>query len=303
MEILSGLEALPDPRLRSPVVTWGVFDGVHRGHRKVLDAVLAWARADGVSAAVLTFDRHPAEVLRGAKVPFISPLGERLRLLGEAGLDFCLVLNFTLEFSRLSADRFVREVVVDRLHARGVVLGHDSRFGKDRAGDLASLHAAGLPVRQIEPEFREGRPVSSSLVREAIFAGRLDEARFLLGRPPSVHGTAVRGDRRGTGLGFPTANLELHHAVRPPAGVYAAEVPLDGRRWRAVVNIGTRPTFKTEGAEMIEAHLLDWTGGDLYGRALEVRFLARLRDERRFEGVEALRAQIAADVEAARRLP
>lgn len=303
MEILSGLESLPDPRLRSPIVTWGVFDGVHRGHRKVIDQVLGWARADGVSAAVLTFDRHPAEVLRGVRVPLISPLGERLRLLGETGLDFCLVLNFTLEFSRLSAEQFLRGVVVDGLRSGGVVLGHDTRFGKDRAGDLASLENVKLPVRQCEPEYREGRPVSSSLVREAIFAGRLDEARYLLGRPPSVHGTAVRGERRGSALGFPTANLELHHGVRPPNGVYAADVPLDGRSWRAVVNLGTRPTFKADGPETIEAHLLDWTGGDLYGRELEVRFLARLRDERRFDGVEALRGQIASDVEAARRLP
>jgi riboflavin kinase/FMN adenylyltransferase len=126
--------------------------------------------------------------------------------------------------------------------------------------------------------------------------GRLDEARALLGRPTSVFGSVVRGDRRGTQLGFPTANLALHHAVRPPAGVYAVEVPLEGRTWRAVANLGTRPTFTQVKAEVFEVHLLDWTGGDLYGRVLEVRFLERLRDERKFESVEALRKQIEADV-------
>ncbi len=305
MEILSGLAALPDPRLRTPVVTWGVFDGVHLGHRRVLETLVAWARAEGVPSVVVTFDRHPVEVLRGVRVPLISPLGERLRLLGEQGVDAVLVLNFTLEFSKTPAEAFIREVVAGALRARGVVLGHDSRFGKDREGDLATLEAQsrglGLSVRRCDPEIFEGRPVSSSLVRDLIFAGRLDEARRLLGRSPSVIGTVVRGDRRGSAIGIPTANLELHHAVRPPGGVYAAEVPLDGRLHRAVVNIGTRPTFQEGGVETIEAHLLDYAGGDLYGRVVEVRFLGRLRDEKRFDGVEALKAQIAEDIARAKR--
>ncbi len=305
MEILSGLAALPDPRLRTPVVTWGVFDGVHLGHRRVLDMLVAWARAEGVPCVVVTFDRHPAEVLRGVHVPLISPLGERLRLLGERGVDAVLVLNFTVEFAKTSAEAFIRDVVAGALRAKGVVLGHDSRFGRDREGDLATLEALsrqlGLSVRRGDPEIFEGRPVSSSLLRELIFAGRLAEARRLLGRPPSVIGTVVRGDRRGSAIGIPTANLELHHAVRPPGGVYAAEVPLDGRLHLAVVNIGTRPTFREGGVETIEAHLLDYAGGDLYGRVLEVRFLGRLRDEQRFENIDSLKAQIAADIARARK--
>jgi len=306
MEILSGLESLPEPRLRSPIVTWGVFDGVHRGHRRVLSQVLTWARAEGVSSALVTFDRHPEEVLRGKQVPLVTPLGERLRLLGEFGLDYCVVLNFTLEFSKTTADEFVRGIVAGRMGAKGIVLGHDSRFGKDRAGDLGFLEKlgrdVGLEVRHSEPEIFEGRPVSSSLIREAVLAGRLDQATFLLGRPFALYGTVVRGDRRGTKLGFPTANLELHHAVRPPGGVYAAEVPLDGKVYRAVVNIGTRPTFRENGAEVIETHLLDFTGGDLYGRNLEVRFRSRIRDEQKFDGPESLKRRINADIEVARRM-
>lgn len=306
MEIVSGLESLPDPRLRSPIVTWGVFDGVHRGHRKVIDQVLCWARSAGVSSAVVTFDRHPEEVLRGRPVPLVTPLGERLRLIGALGVDFCVVINFTLDFSRTSAEEFVRGIVAGRMKATGIVLGHDSRFGRDRAGDLEVLSRlgadVGLEVRHSEPEMFRGRPVSSSLIREAIFAGRLDDATFLLGRPPSVIGSVVRGARRGTALGFPTANLELHHAVRPPPGVYAGEAPLDGRVYRAVVNIGTRPTFHENGAETIEVHLLDFGGGDLYGRVAEVRFLARIRDEKQFEGPDALKRQITADIGVARRL-
>ena len=304
MQVVSGLESLPDPRIRTPIVTWGVFDGVHLGHRKVLDSVLSWARATGVSSVAVTFDRHPAEVLRGRPVPLLTPLAERLRLMGEQGLDFCLVLNFTLEFSKTSAEQFVRDIVARRLGASGVVLGHDSRFGHDRSGDADFLERVGreigVEVRHCEPEFFRGKPVSSSLIREAVFEGRLDDAKFLLGRAPSVIGTVVRGERRGSALGFPTANLELHHSVRPPNGVYAAEVPLDGRSRRAVVNIGTRPTFRSDGAETIEAHLLDYAGGDLYGRVLEVRFLSRLRDERKFDGVDALKRQIQADIDVAR---
>jgi len=304
MEILSGLESLPEPRLRSPIVTWGVFDGVHRGHQRVLSQVLSWARAEGVSSALVTFDRHPEEVLRGRRIPMVTPLGERLRLLDDLGLDFCLVLNFTVEFSRTTADEFVRGIVAGKMGAKGIVLGHDSRFGRDRVGDIEVLtrlgRDVGLEVRHSEPELFEGRPVSSSLIREAVLAGRLDQATYLLGRPPSVYGTVARGDRRGTKLGFPTANLELHHAVRPPGGVYAAEVPLDGRVYRAVVNIGTRPTFRESGAEVIEAHLLDYTGGDLYGPNFEVRFLSRIRDEQKFDGPDSLRQQISADILRAR---
>jgi len=301
MQTLSGLASLPEPRLHRPVVTWGVFDGVHRGHRKVLGAVATLARSLRVSAAVVTFDRHPAEVLTGKPVPLLAPLEERLRLLGETGLDFCLVLPFSLEFSKITAEQFVRDAVVGKMRACAVVLGHDSRFGHDRTGDVEFLerlgHELAIEVHHCAPEMDRGRPVSSSLIREAVSAGRLDEAARLLGRPPSVFGTVVRGDRRGSTLGFPTANLDLRHGLRPPSGVYAAAVPLDGRAYRAVVNLGRRPTFTPEGPETLEAHLLDWAGGDLYGKSLEVRFLARVRDERRFESVEALKRQIQADID------
>ena len=302
MEILSGLEALPDPRVRTPIVTWGVFDGVHRGHRQVLDAVLAWAREEGVSSVAATFDRHPREVLSGTKIPLLSPLGERLRLIGELGIDFCLVLNFTLEFSKTPAERFIRETVGGGLGARGVVLGPDSRFGRDRAGDGRVLEQLGVRVRKCEPERVKGRHVSSSLIRETILDGRLDDATFLLGRLPSVIGTVVRGARRGSAIGFPTANLELHHAVRPPTGVYSAEVPLEGKTWRAVVNIGTRPTFTPEGGEVLEVHLLDFPARDLYGRVLEVRFREKIRDEKKFSGPDELKGQIRSDIEYAKRL-
>src|SRR4051812_27784631 len=175
MEILSGLDALPEPRLRSPIVTWGVFDGVHRGHRRVLSQVLTWARSEGVSSALVTFDRHPEEVLRGKRVAMVTPLAERLRLIGELGIDYCVVINFTLDFSKTSAEEFIRGVVAGKMGAKGIVLGHDSRFGHDRTGDLEFLTAlgrqVGLEVRHSEPELYGGRPVSSSLIREAVGSG------------------------------------------------------------------------------------------------------------------------------------
>ncbi len=306
MEILTGLETLPDPRIRAPIVTWGVFDGVHRGHRKVLEAVLGWARRDGVSSVILTFDRHPEEILTGRPVPLLTSLEERLRLIGKLGIDFGLVLNFTPEFSAMTAEEFVRDVVAGRLRASGVVLGHDSRFGRGRGGDFEALsrlgRGLGLEVCDSDPEVVGGRPVSSSLIREAVAAGRLEEARRLLGRPLSTAGPVVRGDRRGSGIGFPTANLELRDGVRPPRGVYAVEALLDGTAYRAVANFGTRPTFRPGGAELLEGHLLDYAGGDLYGRALEVRFLSRIRDERKFPDAGALKEQIGKDIAAARGL-
>ncbi len=301
MEIISGLEKLPDPRLRRPIMACGVFDGVHLGHRRVIGDVLSWARREGAPAVVVTFDRHPREVVAGEVVPLIAPLEERLRRLGEAGADFCVLIPFTKEFSRLTAVEFIREVLIRRLGAHGVVFGHDARFGRDRAADLELLgREAGLEIRRSAAETFRGRPVSSSLIREAVAGGRLEEAAAMLGRAPSVIGEVVRGGRRGTQIGFPTANLGLAGRVHPPAGVYAAEALLEGRGYRAAAVLGTGPTFHEGGEMKLEAHLLDYAGGDLYGRVLEVRFLERIRDERKFESLEALRRQIGADVASVR---
>jgi riboflavin kinase/FMN adenylyltransferase len=304
MIVLRGLETVPDPRLASCVVTWGVFDGVHRGHQEVLATLTSWARGRGAPSVAITFDRHPAEVLRGVDVPLVCPLDVRLERIGACGVDATLVLSFSKAFAENSAETFVAEIIARRVGARAILLGHDSHFGKDRAGDFDMLRALGarigVEVRACEPLAWRGRPMSSSLVREAVAAGRLDDAAELLGRPFSLHGVVVAGDGRGRAIGVPTANVELRHKVRPPRGVYAVRVPLAGREWPGVANIGVRPTVVENGRETVEVHLLGWTGEPLYGRDLEVRFIARLRDERKFDGVDALKAQIASDIEAAR---
>ncbi len=305
------LRALPPGGggFRAPAAaTIGVFDGVHRGHQRVLSELVAWAHADGGDAIVVTFDPHPREFLFGEKPAALASLEHRLVLLARAGVDAALVLPFDEKTANTEAEDFVRDVLVGALGAKKILLGANHRFGHGRKGDLALLlrlgSELGFEAREVplEPADDEGHVVSSTAIRNAIREGRLGDAERMLGRPVTVLGRVVKGDARGRLLGFPTANLDLQHEARPPRGVYAALVSVDEKgRWLAVVNVGRRPTFHPEADEdLVEAHLLDFHG-DVYGKALEVSFLAKLRDERRFPGPDALVAQIRADVADARR--
>ncbi len=313
------LGAVPAPRelLRAPAVTVGVFDGVHRGHEAVLAQVRAAAREHGGDAAVVTFDPHPREVLTGQGPPLLTRLDHRVVLLGRAGIAGVLVVPFDREVASWEPETFVERVLVESLGARAVLIGADHRFGRARRGDLALLQALGqrfgFEARALALETEGDEVVSSTRIRAAIAQGALAEAEALLGREVSVLGTVIAGDQRGRTLGFPTANLDLGGTVRPPRGVYAARartIELDGPAGccvegpllPAVVNIGRRPTFHPEqGHDLVEVHLLEG-GRDLYGAQLEVAFVAHLRDERRFEGPEALKRQIEADIAQARAL-
>ncbi|MBI4564337.1 MAG: riboflavin biosynthesis protein RibF [Planctomycetes bacterium] len=303
MQVFRGLPAWTDPPWRGCAVTWGVFDGVHRGHQKVLDALVAWARELAVPPVVLTFDRHPAEVLWNSAVPLVVPLEQRIELIGARHVEAVVILPFTVEFSRTTAEEFIRDIVRDRMGACAVLLGHDSHFGHDRAGDVAMLERSagdlGIAVRTCAPELHRGRPLSSSLVREAVLAGRLDEAWEILGRPFALFGTVVRGDGRGASIGVPTANVAVLYGLKPPRGVYAVEASLgEGVPCLGAANVGCRPTFHPEGAaESVEVHLIDYAGPSLLGRRLEVRFLERVREERKFSGPAELAAQIRRDIE------
>jgi riboflavin kinase/FMN adenylyltransferase len=291
---------LPKP-LRGGIVTWGVFDGIHRGHAKVIDALNSWAAELSVASLVITFDRHPAEVLRGVSVPLVCPLVDRVQMIAGRVSAVC-ILPFTLEFSKTTAEEFVRDAIHGRLGAAGVLLGHDSHFGRDREGDVQVLERVagelGLKVRSCEPERRHGRPLSSSIVREAVQAGNLAEAEEILGRPFALYGTVVPGEGRGATIGIPTANLDLEHELRPPNGVYAVEVQVDGRWYAGGAILGTRPTFHPEGGRVTaEVHLLDYDGPSLVGQRLEVSLRARVRDERKFPGPEELVRQIRSDLD------
>ncbi len=295
------------------VVTIGVFDGVHLGHQRIVARAAGAARDLGLPLVVVTFDPHPAEVIRpGTHPALLCSLRRRAQLLGGLGAGAVCVLEFTLEFSRLGPDEFVRAVLADRLHTRHAVVGENFRFGHRAAGDLALLaelgekydfRAEGVPLLA-----QDGATMSSSAIRERIAAGDVAGAARGLGRPHRVEGVVVRGEQRGRALGFPTANLETQpHTAIPADGVYAgwlASLDADGQeteRWPAAISVGTNPTFDGRH-RVVEAYALDRDDLDLYGAHAVVDFAARLRGMARFDSVDELVAQMRLDVEKARML-
>ena len=305
MSCYLGLGAVPAD-LGPTAVTVGVFDGVHRGHQALLARVAAAAAARGVPACVVTFDRHPVEVLRPGSHPRrLTTLRRRVALLGRHGMRLVLVLPFTAELSRVPAERFATEVLFDALGARAVVVGENFRFGHRAAGDpallakLARPRGAEVVVVPLQPA--GGEPVSSTRIRAALAAGEVAAAARLLGRAHAVEGHVVAGDRRGRRLGMPTANLAVPARLQLPApGVYAGHADLgEGPPRPAVSSVGVNPQFG--GGPRVESHLLDYDG-DLYGRRLAVSFEHRVSDNAAFPSVEALLAKMRADVRRARRL-
>jgi riboflavin kinase / FMN adenylyltransferase len=304
MRILRDLPSFP-PELRPSVAAFGAFDGIHRAHAKILDTAVERARALGVSAVACTFDPHPTAVLRPEKAPArIATLEENLARIAEHGLDAALVIPFTRDFSRMEAETFVDEALVRTLGAREVVVGFNHTFGREARGTAVLLRELGARhgfVTHVLPPLQvNGLTVSSSAIREALRDGDVEQARAFLGRPYSLTGTVRRGAGRGRTLGFPTANLKPDRPLLLAAGVYAAHARWDGREAEAVVNIGYRPTFE-ESQYWVEAYLFDFAG-DLYDRTLTVDFLHRIRAEMKFPGVDALTAQVRADMAEARRL-
>jgi riboflavin kinase/FMN adenylyltransferase len=289
------------------VVTVGEYDGVHRGHRTVISEMHRMAAERGCATAVVTFDRHPASVVRPESAPLLlCDLDHKLELLAETGVDYTLVVEFDERQAAVPAEDFARSVLVDCLQARAVVVGADFHFGQGRRGNVDTLRAVGeqhgyevvgLPlVKQLTGE---GEVISSTSIRAALAAGDVERAHRLLGRPFEVRGIVSPGDRRGRTIGFPTANLPTGADLQVPAdGVYAAwYVRPDGTQYPAAVNVGRRPTFYDfADRSLIEAHLIGFRG-DLYDEAAKLRFVRRLRGERRFEGVDDLTAQLRKDVE------
>jgi len=287
------------------VVTIGVFDGVHRGHRHLISRTKEFAAKGGMLAAAVTFRQHPQLVLRpGSQVLYITSLEERLQLLREAGAEMAAAVTFTRELSLLSAREFV-SLLYDILKMRGLVVGPDFALGRGREGNprvLAELGMElGFAVEVAQPLVYHGMVVSSSLIRREVAEGDVARARELLGRPFALSGTVTTGRRRGRALGFPTANLQVATDRLVPAnGIYATRSWTDGAAVDSVTSIGVRPTFG-EGERTIEAHCLDFDG-DLYGKTMRLEFLERLRPEAKFDSVEELQAQMAKDVETARAL-
>jgi len=285
------------------VVSVGVFDGVRRGHLAILAANRACANRLDALSTVVTFRGHPKALLLGHAPSTLTSLEHRLELFSQAGIEHAVVLDFDAELRAMDAETFAERLLLKALDARAFVLGFDSKFGRDREGTPEALAARGLRVEVVPPVLVDGRAVSSTAIREAVSLGDLSGAERMLGRPVTLLGTVVHGDGRGRGLGFPTANLDLDHELAPPTGVWATRVQLLDEPGRqsldAVTNIGHRPTLHGDPADgdtaVVEVHILDFEG-DLYGRRAAIEFVAYLRPERRFEGLEELKAAIAQDV-------
>jgi riboflavin kinase/FMN adenylyltransferase len=290
---------------RGSVLSIGNFDGVHLGHQAVLTHVVARAREHGAPALAMTFDPHPVKLLRPADAPrLLTTLDQRLALIARTGIETCLLVPFTHRVARMTAESFVREVMVERLAVREVYIGKNFRFGADRGGDVALLNRLGAELgfdAASSPIVEQGGGiVSSTRVRESVAEGKVQEAAGLLDRAVFIDGRVLEGKRLGRTLGFPTLNIEVENELHPNHGVYvtAVHIPSFNRTFPAVTNIGVRPTVYRDSLTTVESHLLDFTA-DVYGETVRLFFLRRLREERTFESTTQLMAQIRSDVEAA----
>lgn len=313
MQIVHDTAACPDTGAGA-AVTIGAYDGLHLGHRAVIAEVRRAAEARGLASAVVTFDRHPASVVRPESAPkLLCDLEQKLELLESTGIDLVVVIRFDAERSSETAEDFVQEVLVDCLRARTVIVGADFHFGKGRGGNVALLQELGPELGfDVEgmalvdaagaPASADGARVSSTAIRQALQGGEVERAAALLGRPHEVRGTVAHGDKRGRDLGFPTANVTVPGDILLPAdGIYAGRLRRrDGSVLPTAISLGRRPTFYEEAdASLLEAHVLDFNG-DLYGEPVAVQFVARLRGEVKFDSVDDLVAQMRRDCDDAR---
>ena len=290
--------------LRPSVLTLGVFDGLHIGHQQIMKTVVERSRVCRATATAITFDPHPRAVLHPESAPpLLQTLDQRLTNLEVLGIEQAIVIKFDTDFASQPAERFLERIVHDRLQAREVYLGQGFAFGKDRGGNIELLRSMSTKLGSTADEVPEvtlrGKRVSSSAIRRLLTDGKVNLARRMLGRPYGVEGVIIRGDRRGHTIGFPTANLRPQNRVIPKFGVYATATLIDGTWRRSITNIGVRPTFEAASDPSIETYVFDFDG-DLYGSVLRVRFLHRIRDERKFNGIEELTAQIERDTQTAR---
>ena len=309
MQVITDVTSSPWPGERA-VITIGMYDGLHLGHRTVISQVRARAAELGARSVVVTFDRHPMSIVRPESAPrLLTTLDQKLELLAGTGVDAAVVVSFNDEQSNETAVDFVERVVVGALRTQAVFVGSDFHFGHMRQGNVTLLREMGErhgftaePVRLVPRADGVDEPVSSTAIRRALAGGEIDTATRMLGRPHEIRGTVVDGDKRGRTIGFPTANVAVPQGMCIPAdGVYAAVYRRpDGSEHACAVNIGRRPTFYRDAPHsLIEAHLLDFSG-DIYGEEAAVQFLAFLRSEKAFAGVDELKAQLNVDIEHAR---
>lgn len=296
--------ALEEVTLPGSWLTVGVFDGVHRGHQQIINKLAAGAHANGLPAVVLTFDPHPARVFGRGDIKLLTLPGERARLLGEYGVDVVITQTFDRQLADTSAFDFMQRLKT-RLGLERLILGYDSTLGKDREGNAARLteigSELGYAVETVSALGDESGVISSTEIRKLVTVGKVEEAARLMGHPYRLQGLVSHGDQRGRGIGFPTANLEYaREKVMPAGGIYACWAYLGGEKYMAAVNLGTNPTFTPDKQTLnVEAYLLDFNR-DIYGEMMQLKFVARLRDEMKYDSVEALIRQIRLDVEQTR---
>jgi len=306
MDVIHYPDDLRPDGWHQPVLALGNFDGLHRGHMRIVERVVRAAAQRGVTPLVLTFDPHPTRIVRpdGAP-PLLMTMAQKVEVLGRAGVKGVAVVRFSREIASWDPETFVRLVLHDWLGVVEVWVGANFVFGHDRAGNVTRLRQLGagygFRAEAIEPVRYKEFVVSSSRARRLVLEGRVEDAAALLGRDYFMDGIVVHGLQRGRTLGFPTANLDTENELLPPNGVYATLATLDGVEYPSVTNIGVRPTFHLPSATVVETHLLDMER-DLYGKPMRVAFAHRIREERTFDGVEALKAQITADCQSARTL-
>lgn len=306
MEILRSIAELG--QLRGPLfLAIGVFDGVHLGHQAVISTSARHAHSADGTPVVVTFDPHPAKVLRPAEAPhLLTATAHKIGLIRKLGVAHLLIIQFTREFASTSPEEFVRQLVTSSNPLREICVGHEWSFGRNRAGNLELLKQLGTELQfnvvGIPPVVTNGKVVSSTAIRQAIEDGDFDKAAEMLGRQYSIVGTVTGGEKLGKQIGFPTANLSAHSEQFPPNGVYFAEAWIDGILYHGVLNLGFRPTVtRGSGQRILEVHLLDFDR-EIYGQDVEIRFLQYLRPEKKFQSVDALVRQIEADVQQARKL-
>lgn len=304
MLVIKDLKNLNANKFNKPVVlTIGNFDGVHSGHQALIHDVLALAEKKGQQSAIITFENHPATVLRPSQAPcFLSNLQHKVKLIERLGVDFLSIIPFTESFSQQTAEEFLT-FVHSRMPFSHLILGYDATLGKDRKGNREVVrtigNGLGFAVEYLEPFTVGGEVVSSSRIREAIKKGDLTVASRLLGRKYSVLSTVITGKTHGKSIGFPTANIDVDHVCLPPCGVYIVTVIYKNQSMRGVANLGMAPTLRADNRIILEVHVLDWNQ-DFYGDTIEVIFEQFIRSERKFESIDALKAQIGKDVSYAR---
>jgi riboflavin kinase/FMN adenylyltransferase len=304
MNLILRLEELRRP-LRNPVLTIGNFDGVHRGHLALFDKVKERAGALHGQSAVMTFEPHPIQIMKPGNGPrLITPTPQKLELIVKAGIEVLFCLPFSREFAAVAARDFVKDILVDKIGIKELVVGYDYTFGHNREGNISLLREMGdqlgFAVHLVGPVHVNHTLVSSTSIRNLVLEGKLDEAKVLLGRSYQLQGTVVKGHNRGGRLlGFPTANLQLRDELLPKVGVYAVSVVVDGKTYHGVTNVGYNPTFG-DTPLTVETHILDFSG-NLLGKTIKINFLKRLREEKTFRSLEELSKQISEDIRQAKK--